>query len=388
MEINPGSTAKKKVCGPADPRKRPSLVAEHTEPSEVTLNASTVTSDLELETIKLNCPVTPGRPMPNSGKKRTGPNLSRQTPGSSHHDSISHIFQDAGRRLQSTPTPPSFSAEARRHRTPFPAVLSSWKRTVNLGDNDHASIEPISNGFTTPAPPNQTTPSPFLNKEHYPDLTRPSSNGCVSQDRAGTEERKAKDERACSTPAVESWLQNTIDGRSSAMVEETMGPVTPTCAKDQQPFRLHMVSGQAQGGKVDSPIARTSFSELYSKSASFVVPRGQALDLRKRKAPRLSPVKPQTPAEIKLNFVIYDDGSTDPLADVSPAVEQFRKGRRPKRDRCTSYWDEDVLPELSQSNKQASKETSGRQVLGDLPELTKPKGFMEGIENTQFVFAV
>ena len=28
---------------------------------------------------------------------------------------------------------------------------------------------------------------------------------------------------------------------------------------------------------------------------------------------------------------------------LSPGVERFRKGKREKRERCRSYWDEDIL---------------------------------------------
>ena len=387
MEVVPGSTAEKRMCAPAEPPQGPSSVSKRTEPSDVTLNAYTVDSNLGLETIKLDPPVTPGRPMPNSGKKRAGPNLARHTPGSSHHDSISNIFQDASRRLHSAPIQPSFSAKARRHRMPFPALLSSRRGLVDLVDNDQVGIEQASNGFTTPVPHNRTTPDLRLNEVHYPNLIRPSSGGCISQDHAGAGERNAKEEPGYSTPAIEGWLQNTFDGRSSAVVGEDMGPVTPRCGKDGQTSRPPMVFGQAQRGKVNSPVARSSFSELYSESASSLPPRGQTTGLRKCKAPCLSPVHPQTPAEMELDFEIYDDGSTDRLADLSPSVKLFRKGHRPKRDRCTSYWDEDILPELKQSTEKMSKGTSGRQVLSDLPELTKPKVFMEGVENAQFSFA-
>ncbi|KAL8972502.1 MAG: hypothetical protein Q9183_000513 [Haloplaca sp. 2 TL-2023] len=269
---------------------------------------------------------------------------------------------------------------------PFPALLSSRRGLVDRVDNDQVGIEPASNGFTTLVPRNRTTPGQHLNEVHYPDLPRPSSGGCISQDHAGAGERNAKEEPGYSAPAIEGWLQDTFDGRSSAVFGEDMGPVTPSCGKDGQTSRPLMVFGQAQRGEVDSPIARSSFSELYSESAASFAPRGQTTDLRKCKAPRLSPVHSQTPAEMELDFEIYDDGSTDRLTNLSPSVELFRKGHRPKRDRCTSYWDEDILPELKQSTEKVTKGTSGRQVLSDLPELTKAKVFMEGVENAQFSF--
>ncbi|KAL8794737.1 MAG: hypothetical protein Q9195_002691 [Heterodermia aff. obscurata] len=42
----------------------------------------------------------------------------------------------------------------------------------------------------------------------------------------------------------------------------------------------------------------------------------------------------------KPTFTIYED---DDVAQLSPGVERHRKGRGPKRERCVSYWDEDVI---------------------------------------------
>ncbi|MCJ1395373.1 hypothetical protein MMC18_008257 [Xylographa bjoerkii] len=46
---------------------------------------------------------------------------------------------------------------------------------------------------------------------------------------------------------------------------------------------------------------------------------------------------------------------------LSPEVERYRKGRGPRRERCTSYWDGDIVPEFSPFGKEA--EMQRRQVL-------------------------
>ncbi len=47
------------------------------------------------------------------------------------------------------------------------------------------------------------------------------------------------------------------------------------------------------------------------------------------------------------DFTIYDDELVQALAEISPLVERHRKGRGPKRERCRSYFDEDVIQNIS-----------------------------------------
>lgn len=60
----------------------------------------------------------------------------------------------------------------------------------------------------------------------------------------------------------------------------------------------------------------------------------------------------------KVRFEIYEDGKVGSVSGrdedtevvpLSPVVDVYRrgggsKGRRERRDRCGSYWDEDVIP--------------------------------------------
>ena len=43
------------------------------------------------------------------------------------------------------------------------------------------------------------------------------------------------------------------------------------------------------------------------------------------------------------DFTIHEDQVAEALAQLSPDVELHRKGRGPRRERCMSYWDEDIL---------------------------------------------
>ena len=43
------------------------------------------------------------------------------------------------------------------------------------------------------------------------------------------------------------------------------------------------------------------------------------------------------------DFTIHEDQVVGALSQLSPGVERHRKGRGPRRARCVSYWDEDIL---------------------------------------------
>ena len=43
------------------------------------------------------------------------------------------------------------------------------------------------------------------------------------------------------------------------------------------------------------------------------------------------------------DFTIHKDQLSEALEQLSPHVERYRKGRGPKKERCMSYWDKDIL---------------------------------------------
>ena len=54
---------------------------------------------------------------------------------------------------------------------------------------------------------------------------------------------------------------------------------------------------------------------------------------------RAGPEMPMPPRD----FTIHEDQVAGALSQLSPDVERHRKGRGPRRERCVSYWDEDIL---------------------------------------------
>ena len=61
------------------------------------------------------------------------------------------------------------------------------------------------------------------------------------------------------------------------------------------------------------------------------------------------------------DYTIRDDDLAAALATLSPSVERHRKGRGPKRERCTSFWDKDILEPNSPAypTRQLSEATDG-----------------------------
>ncbi|KAI4196884.1 MAG: hypothetical protein LQ350_006253 [Teloschistes chrysophthalmus] len=329
--------------------------------------------------------VTPDRPLPNSSKKRIAPNLSRGTPAPSHHNSMSAIFQEAGRVLQAPSTPPTFSTNARKLRLPLLRSGEARKRLVASNVEEDMCKEPAKSSSPAPIADNLATELPQLDGVLYPDLPRlepspsPSSKG-ISPSR-GTSEGES-----CSAiPEIANWLKNV---RYEA-VERVKPLPNSTRSKSVSPSRIPVASLRPLRSPRNSP--KTIHTGLLTprRLPHPLTPHRFQTDSFKRNLSTPSPHNPPSPEKGNQDFDIYEDSPSDDLAELSPRVEKHRKGNRPRRDRCASYWDEDILKEnVEEAAADKGWEKGKRQVLGELPELTKAKVFMEGVENAKFDFRV
>ena len=99
--------------------------------------------------------------------------------------------------------------------------------------------------------------------------------------------------------------------------------------------------------------ANTQPGLQYTKAVHFahpVTPQDHLRLLPKRKKARIAGI-PSSRAETETarrDLTIREDQLVSALAQLSPDVEAHRKGRGPKRERCVSYWDEDILPPAPQ----------------------------------------
>lgn len=95
--------------------------------------------------------------------------------------------------------------------------------------------------------------------------------------------------------------------------------------------------------------------------AHSLTPKGHFSLPRKRKKARVdaqatSGLKPATSTD--KDITVHKDQLVGTLAELSPLVERHRKGRRPKRERCMSYFDKDVI-EIGSPGKPKGTENSG-----------------------------
>lgn len=84
-----------------------------------------------------------------------------------------------------------------------------------------------------------------------------------------------------------------------------------------------------------------------SQFAHLLTPEGRVSLPPKREKARVEGTptsRPETEVPIaRMDFTIHEDQLAEALAQLSPDVERHRRGRGPKRERCMSYWDEDIL---------------------------------------------
>ncbi|KAL9576583.1 MAG: hypothetical protein Q9212_006978 [Teloschistes hypoglaucus] len=329
-------------------------------------------------------PLTPPRPLPNSGKKRTGPNLSRCTPASSHHNSMSAIFHKAGQVLQAPSTPSPMSAKTRKLRMPLSKsgeMRRTWIAPHAMAD---MCTERVKSGSPAIAD-NVVTELPQLNGVLYPDLSHLGSSPSPSRKDISLSRGTSEGESCSAIPKIANWLKNA----NCEAVEHINPRPNPTGRNSVSPSRIPIASPHSLRSPRKSP--KTTRTSLHTprRLPHPLTPHRLSINPSKRNLPTLSPHKPASPEKRNQHFDIYEDNeSSDDLAELSPRVEQYRKGHRPRRDRCASYWDEDILKENVEAAGDKGREDGERQVLGELPALTKAKVFMEGVEDAKFDFRV
>ena len=131
-----------------------------------------------------------------------------------------------------------------------------------------------------------------------------------------------------------------------------------------------------------------------------LTPQGHVSLPSKRKKPRIDRMaSSRAGAEVPSacgDFTIPEDQVAEALAQLSPDVERHRKGRGPRRERCMSYWDEDILKPGSQcvpmdvdNNGDMMGKGKGKQVLVETKqafELKVGKSFSKKAESASFQY--
>ncbi len=104
---------------------------------------------------------------------------------------------------------------------------------------------------------------------------------------------------------------------------------------------------------------------------------------RRKQVTNTPPLHPRIQGE---EFDIYDEVCEE-MKVLTPGVKRYRRGKGPKRERCSSYWDEDIL--LRADVGEEAEEREGEKVLCESVasrELIREKGFVEGVGRVMFEF--
>ncbi|KAL8925586.1 MAG: hypothetical protein Q9172_002156 [Xanthocarpia lactea] len=309
---------------------------------------------------------------PNSSRKRRPLDLARRTPESSHSDKISAIFEDAGRALYATPTKRLLQANARRIRMPFLATGADRKACFA----EASRLNDVSPGKENLPPVEEGQSDSSIPAVVYPDLTKLQRSFENTHLPTVTEQRDPSDNPHYPVSDIESWLKQIPDDRTSEFIERPEGSPTPGPSRRNLPCTPPF-AGDQRSRQIPTRLWHPLTSSPYLSAPP------------KRKARRLSPKKSGSLAgPDNWEFDIHEDESSEGLVELSPSVEKYRKGRRPKRERCVSYWDEDIHPRSSGKTGSSKQADSDRQPLGEIPSLTKAKGFVRGVEDAEFDFNI
>ncbi|KAL9015001.1 MAG: hypothetical protein Q9173_000356 [Seirophora scorigena] len=314
-------------------------------------------------------PFTPSGPIqkavPNSGKRRAAPNLNRSSPATSHYTRISAIFEDAGRVIHPASTPRPLTTAARRLRMPL-------AETANLGSTQPCSKQQINDVES----PNLTTSNSSVVRRHFTAFQHTPT---------------CDDNLRSALPGIQD-SQNEVDDPSPLLSTRMDENASNRRLEDPSPspLKLLLPSRERPTITTQSPSAEKS-CQVPTAFSHRLTPRRDSTDLPWRKKARISPSKGTPPTGQDGSFEIYEDETCEEVVELSPSVQQYRRGRGPKRERCMSYWDNDIVPNAIAGTEKKSgegREKVARQVLGDIPALTKAKGFVQGVENATFDFEV
>lgn len=156
---------------------------------------------------------------------------------------------------------------------------------------------------------------------------------------------------------IDSWLSgvlaSSLEDDPGTMEEEGMDPIGMYDLSNKE----NTSPAKSSPSSVRPPLFHVNSSIRYpnmnhkspTRPLQFqhpLTPRGHLSLPPRKKKPKIVDdslgilPKPRLPVQ---DFTIHEDELSGALAELSPQVERYRKGRGPKRERRQSYLDEDVL---------------------------------------------
>ena len=247
-----------------------------------------------------------------------------------------------------------------------------------------------------PCPSTSLTAEDDISPYHYPQ--KPDSHFTLPP--AISSASRASSNKENIDPLESSLSRSLVASPSS--LENLQGSSDYLSITPKRPSRLNPSAIGTPLNAISPPEHRPAFRFHYPGT-----PRGLFYLAPKRKKFKVDPKSPPSLVEANKtigtpsNFDIHEDEEDGILPELSPQVECQHKGRGPKRERCSSYFDQDILPTLTPSKTEPSlgpeADTSGdefrkgKRVLGesqDSAKLTKPKTFIEEAGNAKFDFNI
>lgn len=108
-----------------------------------------------------------------------------------------------------------------------------------------------------------------------------------------------------------------------------------------------------------NPLSSFSPPRLSQTPSRFIPP----LPKRKTPMPRIGappPCLPMTPIPPEERLKLQNDEEVVAVKPLSPDVQRYRKRRRPKRERCLSYWDTDIFEDAKEDvSEEAAQDLGG-----------------------------
>ncbi|KAI9879889.1 MAG: hypothetical protein M1830_006556 [Pleopsidium flavum] len=314
----------------------------------------------EQENISAEEPKTPSHPRSNIGRRRVyTPSLARSAPSQSHSTKMAAIFRDAQASIKMPTTPcQRTSPNSKASRIPL-----SQRQLASSGSPVSARLRLAGHSPKIPDPHSSEDIDPFSITESDKENQSPG--------------------RSSLTTSTVNWITD-VETHSAMAGYISSPPNRP---------KLPILPAR----ELSTPVP-TSASPLRPPSTPSVLPSQHPRRKKKQKTPEdtTSPRLTEThPARSRFNIKPDDDF----IAQLSPDVTPYRKDNRPKRTRCVSYFDTDILgsPSPTKESMEESKDYAtehksiekrkGKVVLGESEagkKLTKQKAFVENAEGALF----
>ena len=339
---------------------------------------------------------------PNCGKKRTPCSvLFRSTAARSHEEKVAATFQEAAQQMRNPNINPSFASPNNIQ----PRMPLSQLRTKPFGGADRvvtqksgklstaANLSIASDDITYPELNMKETPSssptvPSLSSDENANHTMPT-NPSLAQ----TSPRKARE--------IDFWLDSvTLQHRNSMSLQgeghrRTALPLCVSHIASSSPKLISALTNMPSERLTAKP--RTSSNKENRPPQIPYHPQPSLLSLQRKSLLPPSPnhhrdrismslfhqsppskprpldqsnhFEPPGPTSRKESPPLRDDddnttgtGTVAEVHDLAPEVELYRKGRGPRRrDRCASYWDQDLFQQSSQPDKATAAKGGGRE---------------------------